>query len=72
MYNNAIEEIKEIFEKFGWHRSDLDEELKKDLDKRLEQFLDKWEEGCIEANREAIEEQAIENYQPEDYRQDMD
>jgi len=63
--NRGVEELKDIFEKFGWDRHDLDEEQVKDLDKRLEQFLDRWEENIIETNREAIEEQAIENYEPE-------
>ena len=40
------------------------EEEKKQLDKDLEQFLIKWEENMIEANREEIEVQAIENYEP--------
>ena len=59
MYDKAVEEIKEIC----WNciKGKINEEQ---LDKDLEQFLIKFEEEMIEANREEIEQQTIENYEP--------
>jgi hypothetical protein len=66
--NSAVKEIKKIFDKNGFGIAielPIHIEQEKQLDRDLEQFLDRWEEGLIEANREAIEEQAIENYEPD-------
>lgn len=78
--NKAVEEIKEIIKRNmvlkakTWDRNTFNSYIidEKTLDKDLSDFLKRFEEEMIESNREAIAQQAIENYQPEDYRQDMD
>ena len=61
-YDKAVEEIKTIFASFNYMvEKDFNIDL---INKELEKFLERFENGCIENNREAIEEQALENYEP--------
>ena len=65
--NKGVEKILDIFrDRRGFRQTweDCDKDIQDEIRKELEQFLDKWEEEMVEANREAIEEQALENQEP--------
>lgn len=71
-FDKAVNEIKEIFRK-NIEKSILGElslttkwiKTEEQLDKDLSDFLAKFENGLVESNRKAIEEQAIENHVPD-------